>query len=128
MPGWAALQGDREQQGRHRGSLDRPAHSETTDWLASTITTKDRLALVTVMIKGTPYVIVDICLRMLQPHELYRAQGFPADYIISHGADHKPFTKTEQVHMCGNSVSPPPMAALARVNDPWRQECLQVAP
>lgn len=88
---------------------------------APTITTKDRLALVTVTIKGTPYVIVDICLRMLQPAELYKAQGFPADYIISHGADGKPFTKTQQVHMCGNSVSPPPMAALARANDPWRQ-------
>jgi DNA (cytosine-5)-methyltransferase 1 len=88
---------------------------------APTITTKDRLALVTVTIKGTPYVIVDICLRMLQPAELYKAQGFPANYIISHGADGKPFTKTQQVHMCGNSVSPPPMAALARANDPWRQ-------
>ena len=87
---------------------------------APTITTRDRLALVTVTIKGTPYVIVDICLRMLQPAELYKAQGFPADYIISHGADGKPFTKTQQVHMCGNSVSPPPMAALARANDPWR--------
>ena len=87
---------------------------------APTITTKDRLGLVTVTIKGTPYVIVDICLRMLQPNELYKAQGFPADYIISHGADGKPFTKTQQVHMCGNSVSPPPMAALARANDPWR--------
>ena len=87
---------------------------------APTITTKDRLALVTVTIKGAPYVIVDICLRMLQPTELYKAQGFPADYIISHGADGKPFTKTQQVHMCGNSVSPPPMAALARANDPWR--------
>ncbi|WP_414159862.1 DNA cytosine methyltransferase [Pseudomonas sp. BNK-45] len=86
-----------------------------------TITTKDRLGLVTVTIKGTPYVIVDICLRMLQPSELYKAQGFPDDYIISHGADGKPFTKTQQVHMCGNSVSPPPMAALARANDPWRQ-------
>ena len=86
---------------------------------AATITTRDRLALVTVTIKGTPYVIVDICLRMLQPAELYKAQGFPADYIISHGADGKPFTKTQQVHMCGNSVSPPPMAALARANDPW---------
>ena len=85
-----------------------------------TITTKDRLAMVTVMVKGTPYVIVDICLRMLKPAELYKAQGFPADYIISHGADGKPFTKTQQVHMCGNSVSPPPMAALARANDPWR--------
>ena len=87
---------------------------------APTITTRDRLALVTVTIKGTPYVIVDLCLRMLQPAELYKAQGFPTDYIISHGADGKPFTKTQQVHMCGNSVSPPPMAALARANDPWR--------
>ena len=87
---------------------------------APTITTRDRLALVTVTIKGTPYVIVAICLRMLQPAELYKAQGFPGDYIISHGADGKPFTKTQQVHMCGNSVSPPPMAALARSNDPWQ--------
>lgn len=87
---------------------------------APTVTTKDRLGLVTVFVKGTPYVIVDICLRMLQPHELYRAQGFPASYIIDKGADGQPFTKTEQVHMCGNSVSPPPMAALARANDPWR--------
>ncbi|MGE8449497.1 MAG: DNA cytosine methyltransferase [Pseudomonadales bacterium] len=91
------------------------------DQPAPTVTTKDRLGLVTVTIKGTPYVIVDICLRMLQPSELYKAQGFPADYIIGHGADGKPFTKTQQVHMCGNSVSPPPMAALARANDPWRQ-------
>ncbi|AMW83945.1 C-5 cytosine-specific DNA methylase [Pseudomonas yamanorum] len=88
---------------------------------APTITTKDRLAMVTVMVKGTPYVIVDICLRMLKPSELYKAQGFPADYIISHGADGKPFTKTQQVHMCGNSVSPPPMAVLARANDPWQK-------
>ena len=87
-----------------------------------TITTKDRLALVTVMVKGTPYVIVDICLRMLKPAELYKAQGFPTSYVITHGADGKPFNITQQVHMCGNSVSPPPMAALARANDPWRAE------
>lgn len=95
-------------------------NTSSCDSPAPTITTKDRLGLVTVIVKGTPYVIVDICLRMLQPHELYRAQGFPADYIIDRGADGKPFTKTQQVHMCGNSVSPPPMAALARANDPWR--------
>ncbi|KPY05805.1 C-5 cytosine-specific DNA methylase family protein [Pseudomonas savastanoi pv. nerii] len=88
---------------------------------APTITTKDRLALVTVMVRGTPYVIVDICLRMLKPAELYKAQGFPDDYVITHGADGKRFTKTQQVHMCGNSVSPPPMAALAKANNPWRQ-------
>lgn len=86
-----------------------------------TITTRDRLALVTVWIGGDPYLIVDICLRMLQPHELYLAQGFPPNYIIDRGHDGRRFTKSEQVHMCGNSVSPPPMAAIARANDPWRE-------
>lgn len=100
-------------------------NTSAADQPAPTITTKDRLALVTVFVKGTPYVIVDICLRMLQPHELYRAQGLPDSYIIDKGADGKPFTKTEQVHMCGNSVSPPPMAALAKANDPWRAAELQ---
>ncbi|WP_054892308.1 MULTISPECIES: DNA cytosine methyltransferase [unclassified Pseudomonas] len=95
-------------------------NTSAADSPAPTITTKDRLGLVTVFVKGTPYVIVDICLRMLKPHELYRAQGFPASYIIDKGADGKPFTKTQQVHMCGNSVSPPPMAALAKANDPWK--------
>lgn len=83
----------------------------------TTVTTKDRLALVTVYIKGTPYVIVDICLRMLKPRELYRAQGFPDSYIIDRGHDGKPFTITAQTRMCGNSVSPLPMAALAAAND-----------
>ncbi|KMM78483.1 hypothetical protein TR67_20645 [Pseudomonas deceptionensis] len=45
--------------------------------------------------------------------------GFSGDYIISHRVDGKSFTKTQQVHMCGNSVSPPSMAALIRANAPW---------
>ena len=36
------------------------------------------------------------------------------------GGAGKPVTKTQQVQMCGNSVIPPPMAALARANDPWQ--------
>lgn len=100
-------------------------YSEGGQWQAldqplDTLTTKDRLALVTVWIGSNPYVIVDICLRMLQPHELYAAQGFPPNYVIDRGHDGRRFTKSEQVHMCGNSVSPPPMAAIAKVNDPWR--------
>jgi len=91
-----------------------------------TVTTKDRLALVTVTIRGTPYVVVDIGLRMLQPRELYRAQGFPDDYRIDHGHDGRKFTKSEQVHMCGNSVSPPHMAAIARANDPWQVRSLDM--
>ncbi len=43
----------------------------------TTITTRDRLALVTVWLKGEPWVIVDITLRMLVPRELYNAQDFP---------------------------------------------------
>src|SRR5690606_18926555 len=92
-----------------------------------TIAARDRLALVTVWIGGDPYVIVDICLRMLQPHELYAAQGFPSNYIIDRGHDGRRFTKSEQVHMCGNSVSPPPMAAIAAANNPWRQKMRKAA-
>ncbi|EIY2817390.1 DNA cytosine methyltransferase, partial [Pseudomonas aeruginosa] len=87
----------------------------------TTITTKDRLALVTVWISGSPYVIVDIRLRMLKPRELYRAQGFPDSYIIERGHNGQRFTLSQQVHMCGNSVSPNTMAAYARANDPWKR-------
>lgn len=78
----------------------------------ATITTKDRLALVTVIYKGTPYVIVDIKLRMLKPKELFSAQGFGKHYIIDRGHDGRKFSQQKQVRMCGNSVSPYPMAAL----------------
>lgn len=87
---------------------------------ASTITTRDRLALVTVHIKGEPFVIVDIGLRMLTPRELYSAQGFPTSYIIDRGQQPDgswiSLTKKEQTHMCGNSVSPKPMEALVAAN------------
>lgn len=81
-----------------------------------TITTKDRLALVTVHIQGVPYVIVDIGLRMLKPHELYRAQGFPPGYIIDRTANGTPLSTSAAVRMVGNSVSPPPLRALAEAN------------
>lgn len=77
-----------------------------------TITTKDRLALVTVYYEGNSYLIVDIKLRMLTPKELYSAQGFPKDYIISHGHDGRKFSQATQTRMCGNSVSPYSACAL----------------
>lgn len=82
-----------------------------------TVSTRDRFALV--MVKGQPYVIVDIGMRMLTPRELFRAQGFPETYIIDRGIDPETgqmvrLTKTAQVKMCGNSVSPPPAEALVR--------------
>lgn len=79
-----------------------------------TIPTRDRFGLV--MVKGEPYAIVDIGLRMLTPRELYRAQGFPDGYRIDTGAAGEPITKTAQVRMCGNSVCPPLARALVDAN------------
>lgn len=85
--------------------LDEPMH---------TVTTKHRFGLVTVA--GEAYEIADIGMRMLQPRELYRAQGFQDSYIIDRGADGRPLTKEAQVRMCGNSVCPPVAAAIVRAN------------
>lgn len=79
-----------------------------------TITGKDRMGLVTV--HGVEYVIADIGMRMLQPRELYRAQGFPDSYRIDIPYNGKPLTKTAQVRMVGNSVCPPLAAAIVRAN------------
>lgn len=82
----------------------------------TTITTHDRLALVTVWFKGEPWVIVDITLRMLVPRELYNAQDFPPDYVIDRTSSGKALTKTAQVRMAGNSVSPLPMRLIVAAN------------
>ena len=81
-------------------SLEDPAH---------TVTSKDRFGLVTVMIDGDPYVIVDIGMRMLTPRELARAQGFPDTYELTG-------TKTSQVARIGNSVCPVMAKVLVEAN------------
>lgn len=93
---------------------DGRAHS--VDKPLDTITTRDRFGLVT--IRGTQYQIVDIGLRMLEPRELYSAQGFPPDYEIEKDCDGKAYPKKEQVARCGNAVPPPFATALARANAP----------
>lgn len=83
----------------------------------STVTTRDRFGIV--MVNGEPYQITDIGMRMLTPRELFKAQGFPADYEIETGDFHgerRTLTKTAQVRMCGNSVCPPIAAALVAAN------------
>lgn len=81
-----------------------------------TVTTKDRFAVVT--IHGEDYIITDIRMRMLQPRELFRAQGFPEGYIIDRDADGNPYPKSKQVARCGNAVTPPVPTALVRANLP----------
>lgn len=94
----------------------------------STVTTKDRLALVTVTIQGTPYIIIDIGLRMLRREELFRAQGFPPSYIIDRTADGRIVPVWRSVAMCGNSVSPPPLEAIAVENlDPAQSQVARAA-
>ena len=57
-----------------------------------TVTTKDRFGLVSARDYG-----LDITFRMLQPHELAAAQGFPRDYWFAG-------TKSDQVKQIGNAV------------------------
>lgn len=81
-----------------------------------TVTTKDRFGLVT--LKGQDYQIVDIGMRMLQPHELFAAQGFPSNYVINEDFEGKIYSKSKQVARCGNAVPPPFADALVRANLP----------
>jgi len=90
-----------------------------------TITSKGRFGLVT--IQGIDYQIVDIGMRMLEPHELFSCQGFPADYRheVVMG---KKLPKHAQVRMVGNSVPPGLARALVQANIPkWALERKQAA-
>lgn len=91
-------------------SLDEPMH---------TIRARACMGLVTV--HGEDYIITDIGMRMLDPRELFLAQGFPPDYEIEHvivDGVHKRLPKHAQVRMCGNSVCPPMSCALVSANVP----------
>jgi DNA (cytosine-5)-methyltransferase 1 len=79
-----------------------------------TVTSKHRFGLVTIY--GQEYQIVDIGMRMLEPHELFAAQGFPPDYIIARDSEGKKLSKAEQVAKCGNAVPPQFAEALVRAN------------
>jgi DNA (cytosine-5)-methyltransferase 1 len=66
-----------------------------------------------VMVDGAPHAIVDIGMRMLEPHELLRAQfgTFAENYDLSAAT-----TKSAQVRLIGNSVCPQVAEALVRAN------------
>jgi len=82
--------------GGQQQTLEEPLH---------TIVSKARFGLVTVDIDGEEYAVTDIGMRMLQPRELARAQGFGDDYQLIG-------TKTQRVARIGNSVCPPLAQAL----------------
>lgn len=79
---------------------------------AATIPASDRLGLV--VVHGELYRIADIGMRMLQPHELSRAQGFPPGYLLTPPGRRR--VKSSEVRMVGNSVCPDIAAALVSAN------------
>jgi DNA (cytosine-5)-methyltransferase 1 len=90
-----------------------------------TIPCHDRIGLVTVA--GVDYVIADIGMRMLQPRELARAQGFGEGYLLEAPHGGKTLPKHAQVRMVGNSVCPPMAEALVRANYAERQQMREAA-
>lgn len=71
-----------------------------------------------IVVAGLKYQIVDIGMRMLEPRELFNAQGFPEDYIIDRDNKGNKYPKAEQVAKCGNSVPPQFAEALVKANLP----------
>ena len=66
-------------------------------------------------IDGTQYFISDISMRMLEPRELAKAQGFPEDYVLQ--VDES-YSKSAQIARIGNSVCPVMSEVLVRANLP----------
>jgi len=80
-----------------------------------TVTTKARFGLVT--IHGVDYQLVDIGMRMLRPHELFAAQGFPSWVDITcERTMGRPLNITEQTRLAGNSVAPPVAERIVSAN------------
>lgn len=82
---------------------------QTLDKPIGTVTSKETFGLVAV--NGQDYQITDIGLRMLQPHELLRAQfgEYAGDYRLVG-------SKSRQVAMIGNSVPPAVARAVVEAN------------
>lgn len=78
-----------------------------------------------VMVRGEPHSIVDIGSRMLTPHELFAAQGFPRDYVIDPSFNGKPLSKTAQIAKAGNSVCPAMSRSLVGANLYLQQEAAE---
>lgn len=81
-----------------------------------TVVSKDRFGLV--VVGGLGYQIADIGMRMLEPYELFAAQGFPSTYIIDRDREGNRYSKAAQVARCGNAVPPPFAEHLVRANLP----------
>lgn len=64
---------------------------------------------------GIPHYISDVTMRMLEPKELAKAQGFPDDYVLQVNDS---YSKSAQIARIGNSVCPVMAEVLVRANLP----------
>lgn len=87
------------------------SHGQLVTEPMRTLTAKHRLGLV--LAAGVEYQITDIGLRMLEPHELLRAQfgRFAGSYSLDAAK-----TKAAKVRLIGNSVCPEVAESLVRAN------------
>lgn len=87
--------------------LDEPLH---------TLSTLARFGVVTVSIQGEPWVVTDIGMRMLEPHEAAAAHELRLPRQITVGGRRRPLTKSEAMRLVGNSVPKRIARLLAEAN------------
>lgn len=110
----ASTSGERQEDVRalmlkyHGGERDH-ARGQQLGLPMRTVDTSNRFATVTA--HGERYEIADIGMRLLEPHELAAAQGFPADYSLDAAR-----TKTAKIRLVGNSVCPQVAEAIVAAN------------
>ncbi|MFZ3008549.1 MAG: DNA cytosine methyltransferase [Phenylobacterium sp.] len=88
------------------------------EWANPAATLQGRLRFGLVILGGLVWMIVDIGLRMLKPSELALAMGLPPTFDLTVDTNGDPISKTNQIRMIGNMVSPPPARALIAANCP----------
>ena len=81
-----------------------------------TLSTKARFNVVTVSLKGKPFVVADIGMRMLEPKEAAAAHELTLPKEITVGGVRRPLSKTEAMRLIGNSVPKRMARLLAEAN------------
>ncbi len=93
------------------GGQDQPANDPL-----HTLPTKGRYGVVTVDLHGEPWIVADIGMRMLQPHEAAAAHELTLPAQITVDGVTRPLTKTESLRLIGNSVPKRMARLLAQAN------------
>ncbi len=97
---------------QHARALE--VHALLSEHLGDALTPYSKDGLVVLRVRGEWFVLVDIGMRMLEPRELARCQGFSENYVLNQTAEGKKVSKERQVRGIGNSVCPQLAEVLTR--------------